>query len=474
MRSELLGALALLGLFAGLIGLVEILARRTSMPPEWTRKLVHLGGGLGCLLFPLLVENPLTVLFLALCFGGVFWIAERKRWLLCLCRVSRQSRGSTYYPFAIAALFWLTAERYGLYLSSVLVLTVSDTAAALVGSRYGRIRYRTGGVDDRKSLEGSLIFWLLSFLAVFLPLALRGDAGLAQALWAAFLTATLLTAVEAVSTRGSDNLYVPLLASFMLLKVITKPLAELALQSISMVFLFGVLIVLNRYGRMLRTHALMIMGLLVYGVWSLGSVDWAIPLMAALAGFAVVFIATGMEQKRTRVYRRMAVLSAPAAILALMANLTGTFSFLYGPFLVAVLVPLVWGVVMQLLDPRSKPSWKWTPRQMGAAAGAVFLVLAEPVLMRRAPDAASVAGLAVGSGLAAWIGIGLTAKWPRFSGGFAVVATTCVAILLTAGGQSAGGLSRWKPSLWADVYGRNADVMFPIQPTNSGQQGVPP
>ena len=474
MQGELFGACTLIGLFAALIGLAEILARRTAMAPEWTRKLVHLGGGLGCLLFPLLVVNPLTVLVLALCFGGIFWIGERRRWLLCLCRVSRQSRGSVYYPFAIAVLFWLTAERYGLYLSAVLVLTVSDTAAALVGSRYGRIRYRTGGVDDHKSLEGSLIFWLLSFLAVWIPLVLWGEANLGQALLSAFLTATMLTMVEAVSIGGRDNLYIPLLASFMLLKVVSKPVAELVLQSASMVLLFGVLIALNRYGRLLRSNALMIMGILVYGIWSLGSVDWAVPLVAAFAGFALVFIASGMAQKRTRVYRRMAVLSAPAAALTLAANLTGAFSFLYGPFLVAVLVPLVWGVVMQLHVSPAPPSWRWSLGQSGAALGATLLVLAEPVLMHRAPDAIHVAVLASGAGLAAWIGIGLTSKWSRFSGGTAVLATTCAAILITAGGQATGGLSCWKPSLWAEVYDRNVDVMFPIHPAPAGQAGAAP
>ena len=96
MQGELFGACTLIGLFAALIGLAEILARRTAMAPEWTRKLVHLGGGFGCLLFPLLVDNPLSVLVLALCFGGIFWIGEQRRWLLCLCRVSRKSRGSVY------------------------------------------------------------------------------------------------------------------------------------------------------------------------------------------------------------------------------------------------------------------------------------------------------------------------------------------------------------------------------------------
>lgn len=461
-HEELAGALMLVALFVALIAVAETLARRTRIPPEWSRKMVHLGGGLGCLLFPLLVSRTWTVLVLALGFGGVFWWAERSGWLQCLCRVTRRSHGSVYYPLAIVVLFAWTADRYGLYLSAVLVLTLSDTAAALVGSRFGRVHYRTGAVGEQKSLEGSLIFAILTFLVVLLPLLWWNETGLSQALLSALLTASLLTSVEAVSSGGRDNLYVPMLAAFMLLKVVTKSVEELALQSVSMLLLFAGLFVLNHYGRMLRVKALMTMGMIAYGVWSLGSMDWAVPLLVACACFSGVFMATGMQQRRSLAYRRMPLLAIPAVILTLAANLTGTFAFWYGPYLVGVLVPLVWGVVVQLTDAHTIPTFRWTRQHLAVASAAVTLTLAQPVLLGRAPDALTVAAIALGCVAITWLGLGLTSVWHRFGGSTAVILVTCGAIGLTIVGQTSGGLSEWAPIRWADVFGRDADVMFPL------------
>lgn len=462
-REELAGAFVLVALFAVLIGVAETLARRTRLSPEWSRKLVHLGGGLGCLLFPLLVSRTGTVLVLALAFGSVFWWAERSGWLQCLCRVKRRSHGSVYYPLAIAVLFGWTADRYGLYLSAVLVLTVSDTAAALVGSRFGRIHYRTGAIGEQKSLEGSLIFAILTFLVVLLPLLWWDETGVSQALLSALLTASLLATVEAVASGGRDNLYVPMLAAFMLLKVVTKSVEELALQSVSMLLLFGGLFVLNHYGRMLRVKTLMIMGIIAYGVWSLGSIDWAVPLLAAFACFSAVFMATGMQQRRSLAYRRMPLLAIPAVVVMFAANLTGTFAFWYGPYLAAVLVPLVWGVVVQLTDTHTIPTFRWTRRHWTAAFVAVALTLVQPVLMGRAPDALTVMAVALGCVAITWLGLGLTSVWQPFGGSLAVIVVTCWAIGLTILGQSSGPLSPWAPIRWADVFGRDADVMFPLQ-----------
>lgn len=242
MQAELSGMLVITLMLGGWIGIVEWLARHTSIPPEWSRKLVHLGGGAGCLLFPWLLSHPLAVLVLAVGFGVSLWLAEKGGLLQSLCRVERQSYGSLYYPFAIAALFWLTHDDYGLYMSAVLVLTVADTAAALVGARFGRVRFRTGGVGESKSLEGSIAFWVVTFLAVLLPLVLvKSDVSVMQSLLSAFLAATLLTMVEAVSIGGRDNLFVPLIAAFLLLKTVTKSTPELMMQSVSILILFALL-----------------------------------------------------------------------------------------------------------------------------------------------------------------------------------------------------------------------------------------
>lgn len=462
MQAEWSGMLVIVLMLSALIGVAELLARRTAIQPEWSRKLVHLGGGLGCLLFPLLLSRATTILLLAVVFGGGLWLAEHAGWLQCLCRVKRKSRGSVYYPFAIAILFRLTDGQYGIYMSAVLVLTVADTAAALVGSRFGRIRYRTGGVDEHKSLEGSLAFWILAFLGVYLPLVWQaGGAGRWQALLSAFLAATLLTLVEAVSIGGRDNLYVPLLAAFLLLKTVTKSVPELVMQSVSIVILFGLLPLANHYGRLLRTKALMIMSIILYGVWSLGSVDWAAPLLVAILVFLAVFAGTGGAQRRTLADRRMVLLAIPAAALMVLANLTGLFRFVYGPFLVAVLVPLLFGVVVQM---GSGPTgWRWSFRQAGAALAALAAVLAVPILMRRSADASSLLLLSGGVYLTVWIGIGIMAWKPHGTGSVVAVTAVVMAIALTAIGQFYQVLGLWRPLLWADVYGREADVLMPVR-----------
>lgn len=462
MPAEASGALAIMLLLAAWIGVVELLARRTTIQPEWSRKLVHLGAGLGCLLFPLLLDRATTVLLLAVVSGAGLWLAEHTGWLQCLCRVKRRSWGSVYYPFAIAILFWLTDGKYGIYMGAVLVLTVADAAAALVGSRFGRIRYRTGGVDEHKSLEGSVAFWWLAFLAVFLPLTWQGAAGRWQALLSAFLAATLLTLVEAVSIGGRDNLYVPLLAAFMLLKTVTKSVPELIMQSISILILSVVLPVANRHGKLLRIKTLIIMSIILYGIWSLGSVDWAVPLLAAILFFLVVCAGTSGAQRRALADRRMVLLATPAAVLMALANLTGLFRFVYGPFLASVLVPLLVGVVVQM--DCGGIGWHWSARQLAMALAAMASVLAVPLLMRRGADTASLLLLSCGVLATAWIGTGIMAGRPQGTGGAVALVAVVFAVALTAVGQVYQVLGLWRPLLWADVYGREADVLIPVGP----------
>ena len=80
-------------------------------------------------------------------------------------------------------------------LAGILLAGLADPAAALVGRRYGRVRYPGG-----KSAAGSG-----AFLAVALVLGLA--LGLAPG--TAILVATALTAVEAFTLPIDDNLYLP-------------------------------------------------------------------------------------------------------------------------------------------------------------------------------------------------------------------------------------------------------------------------
>ena len=55
--------------------------------------------------------------------------------------MGRKSRGAEYYPLSVFLVFVMTPGRPWLYLAAVLVLAVGDAFAALIGSRYGVIRY---------------------------------------------------------------------------------------------------------------------------------------------------------------------------------------------------------------------------------------------------------------------------------------------------------------------------------------------
>ncbi len=169
--NDLVGAALLCLMVALNLGIAEAWARLRSPNPEFTRKYVHIAGGLGSLLFPFLVASHWVVLGLALGFAGLFLAGSRFGWFKSLGGVNRRGRGSEYYPLAIWGLFFISQGKPWLYIASVLILAVADASAALVGSEYGRIRYRVGN-DGEKSLEGSFFFLLISFNAVQITLTL--------------------------------------------------------------------------------------------------------------------------------------------------------------------------------------------------------------------------------------------------------------------------------------------------------------
>src|SRR5207248_6187645 len=116
-----------------------------------------------------------------------------------------------YFPLAVCVLWLLylntgdgepVRSRIG-YLVPLLLLTLSDALAALVGVAYGRFQYTTP--DGFKSLEGSFAFFLCSFVCVHVPLLLLTDRGRAETLLIAVLLAWLATMFEAIAWGGLDN-----------------------------------------------------------------------------------------------------------------------------------------------------------------------------------------------------------------------------------------------------------------------------
>lgn len=346
--------------FLALLGAAEMLRRKTRLAPEWTRKLVHVAAGLACLAVPFLIESHWVVLWLALLLSGIFWSAHRTGRLASLHGVERESRGVEYYPLVVYVLFVLTRERPWLYVCALLTLAVSDALAALIGMRYGRLRYEVDG--ESKSLEGSLAFLVATFLVVELPLVLWQDPSLpgpASCVLAALLTAALVTGFEAVSLGGRDNLWVPLGTYLVLSKILRQPFGEIVVQNVGLAVIASAIALSAAWTRVFNVGGAILFALWAFACWSLGSLDWALPMFTSFAAFLVLrsFTRLAPPAKVGIVVRALLPLIALlfAANLSLSTRWGELYPELYGPFLAA-------GVLLLVQVSWNRIGTRWHPR----------------------------------------------------------------------------------------------------------------
>ncbi|MBA3890580.1 MAG: hypothetical protein H0X64_08615, partial [Gemmatimonadaceae bacterium] len=255
---------------------------------EWTRKLVHFGGGLIAASFPWLFTTHWTVLALGSAFFLILWATRRVGLLQSVHGVARRSEGGLYYPVAVYLLFLIAAQRPVFYLIAILALVLSDTVAAVLGSQYGRVNYTVE--QDRRTLEGSAVFFVSTFLVVHLPLLLLGNVPPALSVLVAFQIALLMTLFEGISLRGNDNLVVPLMTYFLLLKLTTQEPGFLAYQiAAQLVIMTLVALVAWRYQFLTASGAMGFM-LFFYGAYSLGGEEWTVAPAVALVAYTAFYL----------------------------------------------------------------------------------------------------------------------------------------------------------------------------------------
>lgn len=213
LAANLLAMAVILAALAILLAGLKALEQRGRLHPESLRKGVHVGMGLVVLPLPWVFDRAWPVIVLAILACAAMVATRSIRSLrggigTVLSGVGRDSLGEIYFPIAITVLFVLGRADWLLYVVPVLMLTLADAVAALVGVRYGQMHYQTS--DGIKSLEGSLAFFLVAFFSAHLPLLLLTDTGRAEAVLIATILALLVMMLEFTAWHGLDNLFIPL------------------------------------------------------------------------------------------------------------------------------------------------------------------------------------------------------------------------------------------------------------------------
>ncbi|MEP7347602.1 MAG: hypothetical protein ABI877_20195, partial [Gemmatimonadaceae bacterium] len=201
---------------------LRALRARYGWHAEVLRKLAHIGLGLSSLSFAWLFTERWPVLLLG---GLAFTTLAALRWVpwvraqvgVVVHGVNRTSGGDLYFPIAATGLFLLADGNRILYAIPILTLTLADAVAALIGIHYGRTHYDSAD-GPPKSIEGSIAFFLVAFLASHIPLLLFTSIGRAESLLIGLMFGVLLMLLEAISWRGLDNLIIPF-GGFLMLRV---------------------------------------------------------------------------------------------------------------------------------------------------------------------------------------------------------------------------------------------------------------
>ena len=348
-ENDMLGSVIIGSVFLIIIIAAEIWARKGNPSNEAIRKFIHINGGIASLLFPFFITSPYFVFGLAFAFSSLFYLSAKLGFLKSLNSVERESRGSEYYPFAIWLLFTISVGKLWLYISSVLVLALADAGAALIGNKYGAIHYKIG--DSKKSLEGSIFFWIIAFIAIQIPMLLLSDLSRETCILTALLVSFLLTCVEAVSVKGTDNIFVPVIACYVLLKITTKPVDEIMFQCISLFAIFAIFGSIIWKTKLLNTGAALIFLGMTYASWSLGSIHWALPAFSAFILFTIVRFILNKKKRQPVIKARIlfAALVIPFSILifANMLDLYKEYFSLYVTSYVMIASFSVWRTVLR-------------------------------------------------------------------------------------------------------------------------------
>ncbi len=192
-----------------MIGLAEGMRRWRNYSVEFTRKFIHIAVGMWSYGTALLFAHRTWAIIPPAAFTVINALSYRQGTFRAMETGQKGQLGTIYFPISFAIIIWLLWDSPHLLVASLMPMTWGDALAAVLGRRFGRRRYTLLG--HTRSLEGSGVMFISSWVATLIPLVLLSPAPLpgGMVIWIAAATALGATLVEAISPWGIDNLTVP-------------------------------------------------------------------------------------------------------------------------------------------------------------------------------------------------------------------------------------------------------------------------
>ncbi|MFA5341587.1 MAG: phosphatidate cytidylyltransferase [Clostridia bacterium] len=224
MREFIIGFGVLIGYFLVCAAIALIIRRFIKVPDEVFRKILHMI--LLCSIFVLTGAfstwwiSVTASVFFALIVFPILLFAERIPGYSNLLteRKKGEIKKSLVIVFIMFSILisvcwgWLNLKY--LVIASVFAWGFGDAAAALVGKRFGQNYIEGKLVEGRKSLEGTLAMFIVSFISVLVILVAYSSLNWYSYLLIAVITAAVSAVVELYTKGGMDTLTCPLASAF--------------------------------------------------------------------------------------------------------------------------------------------------------------------------------------------------------------------------------------------------------------------
>ena len=182
---------------------VEVFSRLLKLNGELTRKSTHVLSSLAVVSLTLFCSLNQIAMIALVFFVFLLSIRHKKIWH-SLYHVKRDTWGEILFPVGVLAAALIANTPHN-FVTAMLLLGLSDTAASLVGQRFGK-KHLT--LVKHKTYTGSL-----ACLFVSLCILIIWSGGPLLLLAVVALTVTL---AEAIASKGLDNVLIPITALAMI------------------------------------------------------------------------------------------------------------------------------------------------------------------------------------------------------------------------------------------------------------------
>lgn len=190
------------------VGLAEGLRRTGRVSFDHSRKIIHIGIGTWILPTVLIFDSRLWAALPPAVFTAMNLLSLRNRWSRAMDAEAGENAGTVFFPLSFVLLIlplWGSPAGKAAITAGILSMAWGDAAAALIGRRWGRRRYRAG--RNWRTMEGSAAMVAVSALAI----AVAGRAVGSPFPWQLVAGGAVLAGLlEGASRKGADNLLVPL------------------------------------------------------------------------------------------------------------------------------------------------------------------------------------------------------------------------------------------------------------------------